>query len=351
MEVDEAPLSDGERHAIRAYLARAEVRMSTLHRVATAFIGGAGLMLLIPIFLRDVVDGILAVLLAAVGNPVFEQSTWGWILTTVLYVSIAYPFLLSLWIPFYALYLMLKDIVHFYFSIYTPGFKESLLNPTFSLGGLMLSPDEAPQAKKRAMRYQYSDHNSAFTIPFSKSRREEYFDKLVETTHGEIIPQSRRNLEGILPPDADPKQVAELNTAFGITRSLDRQLVEEVAVTEMLLSRNVLYLRRLFLRYIKTLLMFIWTTLISFVALPFLQDKRFPVWLVLSVAYLIWSLAVMRIIHLPIQWIYRHRYGDVNGDHIDVQLVLLENGVKPFCQIALGLSLISVILAILAVVQ
>src|SRR5262245_43941875 len=59
-----APLfTDQERNAMRAYLQRCEVRTSTIHRVLTAFVGGAGLMLLIPIFFKEVIDGIISVLL------------------------------------------------------------------------------------------------------------------------------------------------------------------------------------------------------------------------------------------------------------------------------------------------
>lgn len=37
----------------RAFLQRGEVRLSTMHRVASAFLGGAGLLFLFPLFTRD----------------------------------------------------------------------------------------------------------------------------------------------------------------------------------------------------------------------------------------------------------------------------------------------------------
>src|SRR5690606_19084559 len=126
-------------------------------------------------------------------------------------------------------------------------------------------------------------------------------------------------------PDAyDAKEVARFNAAFGIARSLDRTLVEEVAMTEMALVRAAMYLRRLVIRYAKTLLMFIWTTTITFIMLPFLESKRFPMVLVMAVGYLIWSLSVQQILRQPISWIYRHRLGDVNREHVDAQLTYLE---------------------------
>src|SRR5277367_1692075 len=44
--------TEQERNAMRAYLQRAEVRLSAMDRVATAFISGAGLLVLFPIFFR-----------------------------------------------------------------------------------------------------------------------------------------------------------------------------------------------------------------------------------------------------------------------------------------------------------
>jgi hypothetical protein len=46
-------ISDEEsRAAMRAFLARCEVRLSTVHRVAQALLGGSALVLLLPLFIR-----------------------------------------------------------------------------------------------------------------------------------------------------------------------------------------------------------------------------------------------------------------------------------------------------------
>lgn len=345
-----APLTEAERNALRAFLGRAEVRMSTLHRIAVSFVGGAGLLLLIPIFLRDVVDGVLMILLESfMAQAQATSVSIGWILTITMVAMIVYPFVLSLSIPLYGVYLLLKDVIHFYFTIYMPGFPSSLLNPTFSLYGLTFSPDESPRVKEAMQRYQYSEHNMDYMMPFSKRRRELYFDMINHTTDGEIVPASRRleAIQHLIPPDADPREVQRMNTAFGIARSLDRTLIEEAAVTEMAVARNILYLRRLVLRYVKTLVMFIWTTLISFVALPFLENSRFPTFVMMSLFYMIWSLGVMRLIRMPLTWIYRHRYGDTNRDHIDAQLTFLERRVEPFCRVSVVSSVLALLLSVI----
>lgn len=346
---EQPTITESERNAMRSYLQRGEVRLSTLHRVATAFIGGAGLLLLIPVFIKDAVDQIIVTFLANTFNHYPDLGSTGLILTTLLDVLVAFPLLLSLAIPLYGVYLLLKDIIHFYFTIYTPGFSTNLLNPTFALTGVMFSSDESPTVKREVMRYQYEATAMGFMIPFSQGRRELYFDTLIEKSNGDILPPSRSidNLKAldVLPENYDEANVQRFNAALGMARALDRTLVEEVAMTEMALVRHVLYLRRLMFRYVKTLLMFIWTTLISFIMLPLLHDSRFPAFMVLALGYLIWSLGVVPVIQLPRHWIYRHRQGDVHSEHMDPQLQLMEKKLYIYCRLAIGSSLIGFILA------
>jgi hypothetical protein len=350
----ETPFTEAERGAMRAYLQRCEVRLSTLHRVGQAFFGGAGLLILIPVFFKDAVDSLLLALLGQVGNQFAALGTLGWMLTGLLYLTILYPLLLSLIIPLYGVFLLLKDIVHFYFTIYTPGFSENLLNPTFSMTGVMFSVDESPRAKAEVMRYQYHATQMGFMIPFSQERQELYFDSIIEKTKGAIFPESRRieylKEMGVLPKPYYQDKVEHFNAALGIARGLDRTLVEEVAMTEMALVRQVLYLRRLVLRYIKTLLMFIWTTVVSFMMLPLIKDARFPPLLLMALAYLVWSLAVMRIIGWPLYWIYRHRHEGRSNDQVDPQLVSMQNRIERFCYLAVASALVGMVLSLLAYV-
>lgn len=349
-------LTEAERAAMRAYLQRSEVRISTQHRIGTAFIGGAGLLLLIPIFLRDIVDGELTVFLELIGN---QFPTWssivGGLASAALLITLAVPLALSLIIPMYGVYLLLKDLVHFYFSLYMPGFDHELLNPTFALGGINFSPDESLEVKHRVMKYQYIPAHMDFMMPFSRGRRELYFDTLIKETGGEILPKSR-NLDdlraaGIIDNSTIDEQTANhFNAAFGLGRALDRNLVEEVAITEMHLVRNVLYLRRLMLRYVKTLLLFIWTTVISFIMLPMLRDDRFSDLLVLALGYLAWSVAVLPLLNVPANWLYRHRYDDPQSHHLDAQLTQLEDLVQKWCYLSIAASSIALVLAFLTTI-
>lgn len=353
---DETPLTESERNALRSYLQRAEVRISTQHRIATAFIGGAGLLLLIPIFLRDVVDGELTVLLQMTENlfPAWEQTA-ALIATAATLLMLGVPLILSLVIPMYGVYLLLKDLVHFYYTIYMPGFDHDLLNPTFALGGIGFSPDESHRAKRQIMKFQYVPEHMDFMLPFSQGKRELYFEKMIEETEGALLPQSRDvetlRKEGILNGQTDDRTAQHFNAAFGLARSLDRDLIQEVAISEMHLTRNVLYLRRLLLRYVKTLLLFIWTTVISFIMLPMLRDERFPTLLILALGYVAWSVAVLPILKVPANWLYRHRTKNGEPRQMDAQLTQYETFVRGWIHIAVTMSVIALVLAVISTVQ
>jgi hypothetical protein len=276
-----------------------------------------------------------------------------------MYAALAYPLLLSLAIPLYAMYLLLKDVVHFYYTIYSPGFPTDLLNPTFSMTGITFSLDESPRVKEAIWLYQYQSPDLMnFVMPFSESRRQAYFDNIVNVTEGDIIPQTRhldylkeRNIIAADATEDELKNISRFNTALGLTRTLDRRLVEEVAKTEASLVRHIMYLRRLVLRYIKTMLMFIWTTLIAFMMLPFIQDDHFPHFVILGAGYLIWALFVMRIVRIPFRWIYQHNKKLEHLDyrnHIDTQLTMLEQRLEIYCYLAIFIAFAGLILAIIA---
>jgi hypothetical protein len=343
------PYSRSERDAMRAYLQRTEVRLSTLHRIAVAFISGAGLLVLFPVFFKEEIVVIIRIFLTHISEALPMVAGQESILLIVLYLFLAYPFILSCGIPLYALYIMLKDVVHFYFSIYTPGFPVELETPSFAMTGITFAPDESESVKREVLRYQYSLSSVNFAIPFSAEKRAEYFDETIAGTGGQIFPASRRmaDLEanGVIPADADRKTVEHFNAAFGLARTIDRGLSQEVAAQEVSVVRHVLYLRRLVLRYMKTLLMFIWTSLISFVMIPFLQEESLPTLMVLALGYLIWAALTMPIMRMPIRWIYRHRKDKREARHVDRQLVILETQVQNFVRAAVVTSLLAVVLS------
>lgn len=349
MNAPHQPLTEAERSAMRAFLQRAEVRLSTLHRVAIAFVSGSGLLILLPIFFKDEIVALMRQFLAHSTDFAARTGTAEIAAVALMFACLLYVFVLSLTIPLYSTYLLLKDVVHFYFTIYIPGFPSNLANPSFALSGIGFSPDEAPNAKRDILEYEYSQVSSVnFAIPFSPEKRRVYLDQTIENTGGAIIPETRRwdAIKDSVPPDTDPQMADRFSAAFGLARTLDRSLTEEVATSELSLVRHIIYLRRLVLRYVKALLMFLWTTLITFVMLPFLEDGRIPFFLVVAVGYVIWSLLVLRIAKLPLGWIYRHLHGIPDEKHVDHQLIILENQIARFCQVAIVVSLLALALSL-----
>ena len=95
----DVPLSLEDRAAIRAYLQRSEVRLSTVHRVASALLSGAGLLVLLPAVERDAVEVVLRTLLTGPADAVH----------LLLVVAVA----TSLAVPFTALWLVLRDLTQY----------------------------------------------------------------------------------------------------------------------------------------------------------------------------------------------------------------------------------------------
>ena len=349
IETEPEPLTESERNAMRSYVQRAEVRLSTLHRIATAFISGAGLLILLPVFFKEEVVVIIRLFIDHA--PDFSSRLDGpaqTVAAVILYGCLLYLFILSLAIPIYSLYLMLKDLVHFYFTIYTPGFPQGLITPSFALSAISFSPDESPRVKERILRYEYATVGSVnFAIPFSPAKRKAYLDETIRCTDGEIIPATRRwdDLKDVLPEDIDRETADRFSAAMGLARMLDRQLVEEVATSEISLVRHIIYLRRLVLRYVKTMLLFIWTTIVTFIMLPFLQNEQLPMFLIMAIGYLIWALLVTHFMRMPLGWIYRHLRGIPDEQQIDRQLVILENQVRGFCIAAVGAAVVALALS------
>jgi hypothetical protein len=337
-------LTEPERNAMRAYLARAEARLSTMDRVATAFISGAGLLVLFPIFFSQAIPGLVGA---------FTLSSGSLAQTILLFI----PFSFSIGLPLYALYCLLRDLTFFYFVDHSPGFPTDLFNPRFVLSGLAFSPDESPKVRRQVTLYEYSSDLIHFILPFGAAQAE-YCDKVIASTREQIIPPERTTealeRQGIIqrqpgsnhlfvmtdPPEKQsPGDVLRFNAALGLAGVKERDLVAEVATSEALLVRHSIGLRRLVLRYVKALLLFIVTALVTFLLIGLVKD--FPHWshVVMAVGYMVWAVVTPLAVRLPIRrWLYKT--SDPRSENVvghDGQLVAFENIVLVACAVA-GLS-------------
>ena len=344
--------TEPERNAMRAYLQRAEVRLSAMDRVATAFISGAGLLVLFPIFFSQAIPGLVGT---------FTLSSGSLAQTILLFI----PFSFSIGLPLYALYCLLRDLTLFYFVGHSPGFPTDLFNPRFVFSGVAFSPDESPKARKEVTLREYSSDMIQFVLPFGEPQAK-YCDEVIGSTREQIIPAERMTevleLQGIIQPQPgsndllvktdppekqNPSDVLRFNAALGLAGFKERDLVAEVAKSEASLVRHSIGLRRLLLRYVKALLMFIITALVTFLLIGLVKEFQHWSHLLMAVGYLVWAVVTPLAVRLPVRrWIYETsdpRSRNVVGH--DSQLVAFENVVLVACAVAgvsaaLGLTVI-----------
>lgn len=343
--------SADERNAMRSYLQRSEVRLSTMHRVAVGFLSGAGLLFLFPVFLKDGVLSLVGALLEYTPNVPSQLHLLGIVGVVAIYLCLLYPFLLSLSLPAIALILLLGDIVRFYFVSHPPSFPEELFNPRFALTGVAFSPDESEEVKARVLRYEYGTDLINFVVSRADARSR-YYSAIIDKPHRLIVPATRKlprlikagvmrlsaskPLDEVLDEDTvlvygtyntgddeerllrddlverTVREVDQFNAALGLAGFIERPLYQEVAKTEVSLVRHSLKLRRLVLRYFQALLILIWTSLTTFLMLPFLQDAsgRFALPVVFAITYLLWAALAPTIVQLPLYWLVSHSEGE-----------------------------------------
>lgn len=337
---DDRP-SDDSAAAARAYLQRAEVRLSTLHRIAGVFLNGAGLLVLFPVLVTQVVSGLIFVLSYA---P-FPASARVLFLMSLSLVTL---------LPVYSLTLLFKELVQFYYVTRhddRAGYDPKKFFPRFTLTGLALPPDETPDRKRTVLGIQYSGRFTDFLIP--RHPRKRHYYSLVSQQYGTALPplttRSRQSLNdaGVV-IDVPDDEFATLSTALRMTGFEDRSLDEEAAKMEFSISRHLVYLRTLVLRYFKALILLVVSTLVLAVVagvapkmtggvapqsgrpLFYPADSTASATAIAGL-FLLWSVIVVIGIRRPVEWIYElaDPSTDVGGTHrFDPELVRFETAVK-----------------------
>ena len=351
-------LTNDDRQALRAYLQRTEVRLSTLHRIAVSFMNGAGLLILLPVLLRDTIREINHLVLGRLLPQImayFHFSAETVTLPTsifLLYLLLFIPFAISIILPLYALAQLFKDIVQFYFVGHTPGFHNRPYIPRLSLHAPTFSPDESPRAKRAILQREYNPEFGALAIPFNKERSKGY-DELWEQTNGQLLPD-RRKLEYLIAEGAfigpivgKENELNRLSTAFAIAGSTDDDLLDEATLMELTIVRHVVGIRRIILRYIKSLILLVSTMLITFTVTAIIstilqietpyQDQF--ILLILSFGYFTWALLTHYLIRLPMNWVL-DLVTESENKVVDRHLNKLELRLIPLLRLAALISLV-----------
>ena len=320
--IGEHAISDEEsRAAMRAFLQRSEVRLSTIHRVAQALLGGSALVLLLPLFIRDGFPKLTSLLVAC------YDSRQSWIATS----GIAVAALLSIVLPVAAIFLLVGDLLGFYFTSNTFGALGAehgrtlpRFNPRFIIPGLGFNDDELSDDMRTALDAGRRDEwTTALLVPrtLDDAGWRDRFDTRMHDIWGVSMP------EGLAGDDDRLRQSFRL---AGLNR--DRTLAGDVARTEALLARHILTLRVVVLRYTKALLLIISTTVATLAAAGFIEDAvrvdpssgRFDAGFpyrylfLVGAVYVFWAPLAARSVTAPLRVIQRHTPGV--GKYEDVYL-------------------------------
>jgi hypothetical protein len=325
-----ASRDNDQKQALRAYLQRAEVRLSTMHRVGGAFIGGAGLLVMLPLFMKDVVGALVEVL----SSPAVSEA-----IPNLHALVCALPVIIAFAIPIYALYLLIRELLLFYFSANIPDQNgeagDGTYHPRFALTAIPFANDEGVETKFRLREMQFAKPLLNFVLPHD-IREKRWLKNLLEDpqTKSVAIPE-----DGFLPSrQGNSRSLTDadcLRMAFGLAGAYDRELIYEVAKSELSLIRHNLLLRRLVIRYIKALLLFVWTAMVLFVVSPMKQGHTMPDALVyLYVGFMVWSGFAPYWVRAPMRWIFREFDQNAPDKTSDPNLRSFELRVGVLCLVA-----------------
>lgn len=286
---DDDPITPDDRAAARAFVARAEVRLSTFHRIAVGMLSGAGLLVILPVVARDTVSGVMRTIMR--GDVSGADAALAAAIAGVVAV------------PVIALVLLLTDLTRFYFHAnHLGGAAGGLFTPRFTLTALQLASDElgAP-SEVELERYRRDPRMLELLVPVNaRSRR--HVDLVLERY-------------GLGECDDDVDRVAGLRQ---LAASTNRPLLEEVAKIEAGLVRHALRLRIIILRYVKALLSLLTTALAIFVADAIVADVAGGAdldtdrELALACTVLLWVPAVVVAVTAPVRWIEQNLRSDLS---------------------------------------
>ncbi|MEK7424019.1 MAG: hypothetical protein AAB131_09295 [Actinomycetota bacterium] len=324
-EIDESVLTvsdDESRAAMRAFLQRSEVRLSTIHRVAQALLGGSALVLLLPLFLRDAFPKMMTAIISTydAGQPMLPAVTIGIAASLVILLPVA------------AIFVLVGDLLGFYFTSNTFGAHPTgphdpnrvVFNPRFIIPGLGFNNDElSPHTRELLAAGRDDEWTRGLLVP--RSTEDDGWRDRFDTRTFEVW--GNLAAEGT---DGDTERVRQAFRLAGLNR--DRTLAHDVARTEALVARHILSIRTVVLRYSKALLLLIATTVVTLAASGlvdqavredptagrFIAGFPYRYMFLVALVYAIWAPLAARSVTSPLRMIQRHTPGV--GEHRDVYL-------------------------------
>lgn len=266
--------------AARAFLQRCEVRLSTLHRVATALLSGAGLMVLLPAVMRDQIAGVVGTLLDV------DRSLPHVLLAVVAAIVLA--------LPLVVLVVLLGDLTRFYFHAHhVQGAIGMVFVPRFTLTGLQIPSDELSDGAAAELRAaRAAPATIELVVPPNATGRQRIDRRLAAY--------------GLDRPGAEQDDAARSAGVFELVASRSRSLADEVAKVEYGMTRHLLRLQVIVIRYVKSLLVFLVTALTVFAAAAVVaRDERVgtggQLWL--AGIFAAWAPVATIAVSSPVRWV------------------------------------------------
>jgi len=295
-------LTSDDKVALRGFLQRSEVRLSTFHRTATALLSGAGVLVLLPALGRDAIVNVVRQLLTS-------ELALSKILLTLCVGLVLFSVLIVIW-------LLLVELTRFFFHANHLGSGvDTTFTTRFALSSIRVPSDELSlngRDKLQGIRRQPAVLEQLFS---SNARVRSVIDARIAAYPSNELPTD------------DASRAATLSEMAG-TR--DRTLLEEVAKTEYTLVRHALRIQVIVLRYMKALLVVILSLLLMFVLTALEAEKSTfgeasQSWM--SVIFLIWAVAGLIATSSPVRWltsILQNEGAKRTGIRFDIELVKLE---------------------------
>lgn len=299
------PLSSDERAAIRAFLQRCEVRLSTLHRTAVALLSGAGLLVVLPVVARDAVSGVVRALIA----PGVRADS--------LFLVAAMAAVLA--VPATALWYLFEDLTRFFFHAHHLATEhDEHFTPRFTLTSLRLPSDELDEPAARQLQAVRADERIVELLVPSNPTARESIDRQLEI-YGD---------PGADALTGDARRAAGL---IELAAARSRPLLEEIAKVELGMARHVLKLRVVVLRYVKALLAVLTSAVAVYAAdavTARLAGRPTPSTAAgLAAIGLLWAPAVVVAVTAPVRWVeglMRAEGATTTAVHEDPELTYVE---------------------------
>ncbi len=313
-----------ERAAMRAFLQRCEVRLSTMHRTATALLSGAGILVLLPAVERD---SVLSVLRALLVGPL----RWSRVL-------LALGVITSIVLALVVLWYVLVELTRFYFHAnHVEHAEGTSFTPRFTLTSLRLPSDElgAPAGADYDQAHTAA-HNVRLLVPANPRARQRIDRQLA--AYPTLLEAGRANSD-----------LARAEGLFELAAARRRTLIDEVAKVEYGMARHMLRLQVIVLRYVKALLVVITTALSTFACAAAINsatvasapDQRW-----IAGALLAWAPLAMFTVSAPVLWLETLLRSEGAGHTAlrrDRELVRLEDTTAKIATVTWGGAVVAMI--------